>query len=72
MILFDWYWDLRSVTNDDISHLPPGILLEKRSRTSTATLEDGRTKECVSQFMEHGTGLPEVGFPPSELPVKDT
>lgn len=70
--LYDWYWNLRVVTNYDASHLPPGVLLQKVSWTITGTLQDGRTKDVVSQYMERWAGLPEAGIPPSELPVKDT
>ena len=70
--LYEWHWNLRSVTRYDASHLPPGVLLQKVSWSITGTLQDGRTRQCVDRYMERWAGLPEAGIPPSELPVTDT
>jgi len=67
--LYDWYWNLHSVTAYDASHLPPGVMLQKVSWSITGTLQDGRTTQRVSQYMERWEGLPAAGIPPSELPL---
>ncbi|MGD9937395.1 MAG: hypothetical protein AB7S61_07980 [Methanoregulaceae archaeon] len=69
--LYDWYFNLNSVSTYDASHLPPGVLLQKVSWSITGTMQDGSTRQCVSQYMERWTGLPEAGIPPTELPLTD-
>jgi hypothetical protein len=64
--LYEWNWNLHSVTTYDASHLASGVKLEKVSWTITGTLQDGRSSTRVSRFMQRSEGLPGY-YPPTEL-----
>ncbi|MEN6518868.1 MAG: hypothetical protein ABFC38_11950 [Methanospirillum sp.] len=70
--LYDWNWNLHSVTTYDATCLPPGVLLQRVDWTITGTRNGGGTRECVHQYSERWAGMPDYGIPPTELPVTDT